>query len=355
MARKSRKRNRNASRPSSEPVREPDQAIAEPSSSPLPTLFEQAPSEPAPSDPVMQAISANTALIQELLDQVNGHRESREEVEELGFSSQDLDSGLDNDLRQTQLEDEVAELTHRNEELVREVQVRGQRIEELGQQTDDLAAQIASSNVRQTVATDDSSCRDALSWDQRKQLILEQMEQDTFNADEFIESIQSDLENVQASSSQESQPADETRSPHEIIQQLFAKLTQCEGQLEERVIEIGELRLLLEQQSETRDGGIAIGAAAIAQMVDSDELVSQERERLQLLQDQWEEKFRKSEIEASLERAKLSRERQQLAMKTEEIEEKLEHLRRDTEQKIDPSESGTSRRWLAKLGLSDAD
>ena len=48
-------------------------------------------------------------------------------------------------------------------------------------------------------------------------------------------------------------------------------------------------------------------------MIDENELVVQERERLQMLQVEWEEKFREGEIQASLERAKLSRERQELA------------------------------------------
>ena len=97
---------------------------------------------------------------------------------------------------------------------------------------------------------------------------------------------------------------------------------------------------------------MAIGAAAIAEMIDSDELVQQERERLQLLQAEWEEKFRQGEIEASLERAKLSRERQELAKKQAELEEQLEHARRESRH-ANENGSASKRRWLVKLGLSD--
>ncbi|WP_068265776.1 hypothetical protein [Rubripirellula obstinata] len=290
------------------------------------------------TDPVIEAIAANTALIQQLLDQV-GHQDHEPDS---------IASDLENGISDEQLHDEVAELRHRNDELLLELQRRQSRIDELTQQTEDLAAQVVQSGVQQTLATPQSGTSDALSWEERKQLILQQLETDTFDADEFVESI---AEEINATETM----AAELQSPKELLDELVSRLQRSESELAERKIEIGELRMLLDQQSETREGGVAIGAAAIAQMVDSDELVMQERERLQTLQDQWEEKFRQSEIEASLERAKLSRERQQLAKKTEQLEEELEHLRREEKQSFDPAESGTSRRWLAKLGLSDAD
>ena len=131
-------------------------------------------------------------------------------------------------------------------------------------------------------------------------------------------------------------------------------LKRRDAELSRRDDEIRELRCLLQQQSETRECGVAIGAAAIAQMIDADELVQEERQRLQLLQAEWEEKFRQGEIEASLERAKLSRERQQLAVKQTELEEQLEHLRRESRQDQEVG-SASSRRWLVKLGLTEND
>lgn len=328
MSRKSRKRNRNASRPQVSEAAQTETSVDEPKS--------EAPV--AQTDPVIEAIAANTALIQQLLDQVS-HPD---------HEPQSIASDPENGTSDEQLQDEVAELRHRNDELLLELQRRQSRIDELTQQTEDLAAQVVQSGVRQTLATPQSSTGDALSWEERKQLILQQLETDTFDADEFVESI---AEEINANETM----AAESQSPKELLDELVSRLQKSESELAERKIEIGELRMLLDQQSETREGGVAIGAAAIAQMVDSDELVMQERERLQTLQDQWEEKFRQSEIEASLERAKLSRERQQLAKKTEQLEEELEHLRREEKQGFDPAESGTSRRWLAKLGLSDAD
>ena len=81
--------------------------------------------------------------------------------------------------------------------------------------------------------------------------------------------------------------------------------------------------------------------------------VREERERLQQMQEEWEEKFRQAEIEASLERAKLSRERQEVASKMADLEEQLAHAKRDSRHSAS-DDDGTSRRWLAKLGLADS-
>ena len=59
-------------------------------------------------------------------------------------------------------------------------------------------------------------------------------------------------------------------------------------------------------------GDVAIGAAAVAQLLDTDELVRQERESLKQLQDGLREQLRKAEVDISLERAKLARERAEL-------------------------------------------
>ncbi len=214
------------------------------------------------------------------------------------------------------------------------------RITELERQNEELASRVASDNVRKTVACADSGSNDALSWEDRKRQILEQMEDDAFDAESFVSDLQQDA-------GDDGQPLD----AEGYLDQLHSEQERLRDELNRRDDEVQELRHLLEQQSGTREGGVAVGAAAIAQMVDSDELVQQERERLSTLQEQWEEKFRQGEIELSLERAKLSRERLELARKNSELEEQLERLRREAE----TAESGApSRRWLAKLGLSDS-
>lgn len=352
MTRKSRKRNRNASPfKAGNPAHSPAQSVAAPSVEAESANTESAsPPQTATShssDPVVDAITANSLLLKQLLEQVRGGTPSPTAENSAAENPADVPLPSD-DLQVQRLQDEVAELQHRNDEQARELERRQNDIAELTDQIEDLAAQVAQSGVRQTVQSDQSCSNDALSWEERKSLILQQMENDSFDADAFVESIGDSGKDADGQGF-------ESNDPSVILDQLIQRLQRAEAESADRKIEVGELRMLLDQQSETREGGIAIGAAAIASMVDSDELVAQERQRLQTLQDQWEAKFRQSEIEASLERAKLSRERRELAKRTESLEEELEHLRRAARMNIEPNESGTSRRWLAKLGLAGDD
>ncbi|TWT49096.1 hypothetical protein Pla22_42880 [Rubripirellula amarantea] len=296
------------------------------------------------STSVIDAIGNNTRLIERLLEQV-ASLESRSSVPPFASeSNEDLLAEI------AAANDEIAELQHRNEhllaergKLVSDLQARDARISELQQQSEDLAKRAAHTHVNQAVATNQSGSVDALSWEERKQLILRQMEEDTFDAERFVESLSGGTDGAEEA---------EPKTAEELISDLIDQLEQSERELAARNDEIGELKALLQNQSETRDSGVAIGAAAIAQMVDSDELVMQERERLQMLQDQWEEKFRACEIEASLERAKLSRERQEVSRMNEELQDQLAQLRRN-EKQDEETGGATSRRWFAKLGLSD--
>lgn len=123
----------------------------------------------------------------------------------------------------------------------------------------------------------------------------------------------------------------------------------------ERDREIAELRAHLEQQSANL-GNVAVGAAAIAHMLDSDDIVRQERENLQQLQREWQEKLRQAEVDLSLERAKIARERVA-------IEEKLLTLEKAQAERGSGRSSGSTPaddkpvrgRWLARLGLKDDD
>ena len=111
--------------------------------------------------------------------------------------------------------------------------------------------------------------------------------------------------------------------------------------------EIEELQRLLQDQSGNL-GSVAVGAAALGEMFDQDEIIREERENLKQLQAQWEEKLRKAEIDLSVERAKIARERA-------ELEERL-HGGSPEEASEDDEEDGSGKgggRWLARLGLKD--
>ena len=78
--------------------------------------------------------------------------------------------------------------------------------------------------------------------------------------------------------------------------------------------EISELKRRLEEHPSSQ-GSKAATEGAIADILDRDEIIRAERERLQLLQLEWREKIGKAETDLSVERAKIARERAELADK----------------------------------------
>ncbi len=199
----------------------------------------------------------------------------------------------------------------------------GQEIQDLKQQNFDLASQVAKHQVVSTghiphVNFDSST----LTWEERKKLIMRQLEEESNDDD--------------GGSGQE--PTARRLEIENVV-----RATQAE--IERRDTEIAELQAIIQQQSDTRQG-VAIGAAAFAQAFDSDEVIQQERQKLKELQLQWQNKLRQAEIDVSLERAKLARERTQL-------EQDLEDTKREkVTLTSDPAQS-KKRKWLEHLGLRD--
>jgi chromosome segregation ATPase len=128
-------------------------------------------------------------------------------------------------------------------------------------------------------------------------------------------------------------------------------------QITDRVVaqkdrEIEDLRAQLEQL--TGRGGA--NSAAINELLDGDEIIRQEREKLVALQQEWRQKIGEAEIEISVQRAKLARERA-------ELDEKIRQLQLDQDSRPagatgeDTVEMAKPARgkWLARLGLKDID
>jgi DNA repair ATPase RecN len=120
----------------------------------------------------------------------------------------------------------------------------------------------------------------------------------------------------------------------------------------EKEQEIQELRRLLENQSQ-QVGDVAVGAAAVAEMLDTDELIRQERESLKRLQDQLREQLRQAEVDISVERAKLARERAELDEKLRSLESEKANLPSGGDGSGDKGKKGGGRKWLTRLGLGD--
>ncbi len=171
--------------------------------------------------------------------------------------------------------------------------------------------------------------QEGLSWEERKKLLLEQLNAET------------DAEDASVADD------DKRLKIEEIIKTTDAELAR-------RDREIAELRSLLEQQADAREG-VAVGAAAVAQLVESDELVQEEREKLRNLQKSWDEKLRQAEIDVSMERAKIARERLQLEEQKQELEAAL-HALQANQLAGDPKDKAATekgRKWLSRLGLKE--
>ena len=168
-------------------------------------------------------------------------------------------------------------------------------------------------------ATDGGS----LSWEAQKQRILAALESD-FNED-----------------------SKEDRHQRLQIEQVVQRTQRI---IADKDAEIAELKQLLENQSASV-GSLAVGAAALGDMLDKDAMIQQERENLVRLQEEWRVKLRQAEVEISVERAKLGRERSKI---DEQIRTLEEHAASGGSEGVgSPVEKPPRNRWLTRLGLKD--
>lgn len=115
--------------------------------------------------------------------------------------------------------------------------------------------------------------------------------------------------------------------------------------------EIADLRAELESRGAMSDDDSA-AAALRDEVLDADEMIAAERERLAALTAEWEAKVRAAELEFSIERANLARAQAAIREQTIELNSKLPLPAAGDA--ADPADAGKPRRrWLAALGLHD--
>ncbi len=168
-----------------------------------------------------------------------------------------------------------------------------------------------------------SHSSESFSWEERKLAWLRQLEHET------------QVEN--------------NVSPSRVLE-IEKVIEQTDRELLRRDKEIADLKSLLQEQS-VASNGMAVGAAAISQIIEADDLIIEERQRLKQLQEDWEQKQRQGEIEMSLERAKLARERLELQERMRSLE--AIHANQVMDEKGAPSLGKSKGNWLARLGLRD--
>jgi hypothetical protein len=208
------------------------------------------------------------------------------------------------------------------EDLRRRFEMAVQDVRELKTKNSELSDQLA--KAKQGGAAAAGGVAAGSDWESMKKKMLAQLEDDFDGADE-------------------KQAADKMTVEGAI------KIT--DRVVAEKEQEIQELKKLLDSQAQNV-GEMAVGAAAVAHAFDHDELIKQERENLKQLQGSLREQFKKVEVDLSLERAKVARERA-------ELEEKLRAFESDRAAAGagpetpggDKGKKAKGGKWLARLGL----
>lgn len=126
-----------------------------------------------------------------------------------------------------------------------------------------------------------------------------------------------------------------------------------ENVITEKDREIEELRRRLDEY-DGNDSCEAERSATLKQAVDADDAIKQNRQQLEDLKKQWQEKFRQAEIELSTERAKLARREAELNERVKAISADSP-TQNDSDDKSNQSAQSPGKHWLSRLGLTEAD
>lgn len=198
---------------------------------------------------------------------------------------------------------------------------------DLRRQNSDLASRIAhlTTDSLSSPKGRGTASPERLSWEERKKLMLQQLENECDLQDEQDQPI--------------------SRQQRIDLQEI---ITSTQLEIERRDREIQELRDIIQSQSEARQG-MAIGAAGVAQLLDNNDLINEERRKLQEIQQQWEAKLRQAEIDLSMERAKLGRERAELEVQLSELQRASTQIHNSDQSPEDKHQ----RRWRDFMGLKE--
>jgi chromosome segregation ATPase len=116
--------------------------------------------------------------------------------------------------------------------------------------------------------------------------------------------------------------------------------------------EVESLQQVLQSQSNNL-GSLAVGAAAVGQILDKDAVIREERENLRRLKEQWEQRMREAEIETSIARASIARQRAELETRIKESEARQSQASSSVNDAAGKPDKPVRGRWLARLGLKE--
>jgi hypothetical protein len=213
------------------------------------------------------------------------------------------------------------------DDLKRRLEMAISDVRELTEEGKRLKAELALAKSRPARAAESGG---PLNWEEQKRRLLETLEELPEHDDEDSIAHRAQIENL---------------------------IRDTDRAVAEKDQEIQDLKKLLDQQS-TQVGEMVVGAQALAQFIDQDAFIQEERKRIQDTRTEWEEKLRQAEVEISLERAKLARERAQLDDRMRSLEAELSRRKPTAHSSTPESTKATkseTRRWLVRLGLKDDD
>jgi hypothetical protein len=231
----------------------------------------------------------------------------------------------DAEKRQSQADSDAER--NKREDLQRRFELAVDEVRELKRKNAELEDQLASNSAG---GSPRPAVKDAgrLDWESQKRRLLEALENEPDDDDDDARQSRLTVEGT-------------IRITDEVVAQKDQEIT--------------DLKQLLDHQS-TNLGSVAVGAAAIAELFNNDELIEQQRERLRNLELEWEQKLRQAEIDISLERAKIARDRAELEDKLAQVKQS-ERARSTGSATESPDNAPTAKpnrnRWLTRLGLKD--
>ena len=213
-----------------------------------------------------------------------------------------------------------------DEDLQRRYEMAMEDIREANDKNAELQQQLTKARSSAAKLAQQSRKPGWLDWETEKQRILDALETDTDQDDQTSKSERMGMDEV-------------LRITDEVIAVKNREIQELKQRLEEGGLD-------------NKDG--AAEETAIKQAINTDAAIGEERNRLQELQKQWRDKLRQAEVELSLERARIARERaildEQLCAANDSSSKA-----NSASNKEELADRSTKGRWLSQLGLTAAD
>lgn len=263
-----------------------------------------------------------------------------EHIEQERAAAEQRQAGLaaERDRLQAQLEEAEQQLlkvdftvrgAENAEDLQRQLEMALQELRELKAANAGLVQQL--STARSAAPPSGSLSDQGFDWESQKRRLLQQLE--------------SDFQSPDPQRSQERLTIEKAiRATDRAMAEKDREIAELQAEFKRRLAGLGNA-----PRSDS--------AASVAELLDQDEIIRQERENLRRIQEEWRERIRQAEVEASVERAKIARERVVLEDRIRALEaERAEFMAiRGEDNAADKAKSRPRGRWLARLGLKEDD